>query len=93
MNQGDVPDLELPFKVENDTEHRIVSDAEWLRGASWGDPRPGHPEGAVVHHVAEVLTNVDRYSGPGEERRRLRIVGLTHDIVQASGRSFQASGR
>jgi hypothetical protein len=48
-----------------------------------GDPRPGHPEGAVVHHVAEVLTNVDRYNGPGEERRRLRIVGSTHDTCSS----------
>lgn len=47
-----------------------------------GDPRPGHPEGAVVHHVAEVLTNVDRYNGPGEERQRLRIVGSTHDTFK-----------
>ena len=57
MTDPGVGSNDLPFDIENDTERRIVTDDEWRRGAAWGVPRPGHPEGAVVHHVAEVLAN------------------------------------
>jgi hypothetical protein len=70
---------DLPFDTENDTERRIVTDDKWRRGAAWGVPRPGHPEGAVVHHVAEVLANVDRYRASDDERPWMRLIALTHD--------------
>ena len=45
---------------ETDVERAIIADSAWLEGASWGDPRPGHPEGTVASHVADVLRNIDR---------------------------------
>jgi hypothetical protein len=72
----------LPFAVETDLETEICADPIWREGAEWGAPRPGHPEGAVKHHIAEVLANVDRYATDAEQRRRLRVIALTHDTFK-----------
>lgn len=71
--------LTLPFNLENDVERRIAADPEWQRGVEWGTPRRGHPEGAVKHHIADVLANVDREAAGEQERRRLRLAALVHD--------------
>ena len=42
----------LPFELETALERRIAAEPEWREGVEWGQPRPGHPEGAVKHHVA-----------------------------------------
>jgi hypothetical protein len=81
MDDGTGP-VALPFEVENDTEARMRADPDWIAGAEWGDPRPGHPEGAAKFHVAEVLANVDRYAVNPEDRRRLRIAAITHDTFK-----------
>ena len=60
----------------------MVYDEEWIEGAAWGDPRPGHPEGIVAVHVAEVLGNIDAVATDDEDRRRLRFVALTHDTFK-----------
>lgn len=70
---------DLPFALETDVERDIASNAEWRAGIEWGEPRSGHPEGAVMWHVAEVLANVDRLDIDAEARRRLRIAALVHD--------------
>lgn len=72
----------LPFVVETDIERAICADPGWRVGADWGEPRPGHPEGGVKHHIAEVLANVDRYATGPEQRARLRVVALTHDTFK-----------
>jgi hypothetical protein len=74
--------MNLPFEIENDAENRITSDPEWQDGAQWGEPRPGHPEGAVAAHIAEVLRNVDRYAIDRDDRYRLRLVALVHDTFK-----------
>ncbi len=68
--------------AEDETERRILSDDEWIEGAAWGEPRPGHPEGMVAGHVAEVLANVDGVALDDEDRRRLRFVALVHDTFK-----------
>ncbi len=72
----------LPFPLEGELEERIAADPEWQRGAEWGDPRPGHPEGAVKFHIAEVLANVERYAETAADRSRLRLIALTHDTFK-----------
>lgn len=67
---------------ETDLERSIVADPEWREGAAWGDPRPGHPEGAVVAHVEEVLANVDEVALDPRDRERLRFVALIHDTFK-----------
>ena len=72
----------LPFNPESDVERAICSDPIWREGAEWGKPRPGHPEGAVKHHIGEVLANVDRYARNPKQRARLRVIALTHDTFK-----------
>ncbi len=71
--------MDLPFELETELEHRIAADPEWQKGVEWGTARRGHPEGAVKHHIAQVLANVEREATSPEERRRLRLAALVHD--------------
>jgi hypothetical protein len=71
--------MSLPFELETDVERAIAADPEWREGVEWGVARRGHPEGAVKHHVADVLRNVDREATSPDERRRLRLAALAHD--------------
>lgn len=73
---------ELPFKLETDLEVEICADPVWQKGAVWGRPRPGHPEGQVRYHLVEVLANVERYATSPEERRDLRLIALIHDTLK-----------
>ena len=67
---------------ENELERRIVADPQWQEGAAWGQPRPGHPEGAVAAHIEQVLANIDREALDVADRRRLRFVALVHDTFK-----------
>ena len=72
----------MAIEPETERERRIVEDSEWLTGAAWGDPRPGHPEGEVRAHIEEVLANVDRVALDPSDRERLRFVALIHDTFK-----------
>ncbi len=74
--------MELPFQLETDLERKIAADPEWQEGVLWGWPRPGHNEGQVMYHIADVLTNVDRFASTEEERRKLRLIALIHDTLK-----------
>lgn len=73
---------QLPFGLETDVERQLTADASWQRGAWWGAPRSGHPEGAVAYHIAEVLANVDRFYPASPDRNRLRLIALAHDTFK-----------
>jgi hypothetical protein len=64
------------FTCESELERRALREPELLRGLAWGGPRPGHPEGRVGEHVAEILRLVDPAS---PYRADLRFVALVHD--------------
>jgi hypothetical protein len=74
--------MELPFKLETNLERKIAADPEWQEGVAWGWPRPGHHEGQVMYHIADVLANVDRFASTAEERRKLRLIALIHDTLK-----------
>lgn len=74
--------MNLPFHPETDLERAVCADPEWQAGAAWGRPRPGHPEGQVAAHVADVLANVERLASNPEERARLRFVAIIHDAFK-----------
>jgi hypothetical protein len=74
--------VELPFELETELERRIVADPEWQEGAAWGEPRPGHWEGSVSAHIAEVLRNIDEDGAESAERERLRLIALVHDTFK-----------
>lgn len=70
------------LQPETSLEQDIISSTEWIEGASWGEPRPGHPEGAVIFHILEVLGNVDNLYGNSPLREKLRIISIIHDTFK-----------
>ena len=69
-------------KPENGIETAIVSNADFIEGASYGKPRSGHPEGKVIYHVKEVLDNIDKWYDEDEDRTDLRLIALVHDTFK-----------
>jgi len=69
-------------KPENGIETAIVSDANFIEGASYGKPRRGHPEGQVIYHIKEVLENIDKFYSDDEDREALRFIALIHDTFK-----------
>jgi hypothetical protein len=63
----------------------MVSDSRYLRNLDWGGPRPGHPEGSVRAHIAELENNLaalrDRVSDV--EYWKLRLLIHSHDTFKA----------
>ena len=74
--------MSLPFEPVSDLESRLVGDPDFLAGADFGKPRPGHPEGAVKWHIAEVLANVDRWYSESPLYSDLRLIALVHDTFK-----------
>lgn len=60
-----------------------MDDPEWQEGLRWGRPRPGHPEGSVLAHVRDVLSNVEHVADSPEQRARLRLIALVHDTFKS----------
>jgi len=67
---------------KNGIETAICNDAEFIRGASYGKPRRGHPEGQVIYHIKEVLANIDKFYGEDTDRDDLRVIALLHDTFK-----------
>jgi hypothetical protein len=65
------------FEPETALERELASDLALLRGLAWGRPRPGHPEGSVGLHVADILAAISE--PPGRRRDELRFLALVHD--------------
>jgi HD domain len=72
-------DLILP---ETALEEQLLQTPEFNKGLSWGKPRYGHPEGAVIYHIVEVLENIERLMLNPIERETLRLVALVHDTFK-----------
>jgi hypothetical protein len=74
-----VAELLPGFVPENELELRVLAEPDLLTGLAWGEPRAGHPEGAVAHHVADLLATLDGWGEPPERRSALRFIALVHD--------------
>ena len=70
------------IKPESGLETRIISDPEFITGAMYGKPRRGHPEGAVIYHIGEVLANIDKYHSDDPDRDALRLIAIVHDTFK-----------
>lgn len=82
------------LKPESALETALLATPEFQQGLSWGLPRFGHPEGAVVLHVREVLANIDRLPGlSAADRTALRLIAYAHDTFKyAEDRSRPRNG-
>ncbi|MEA2424675.1 MAG: hypothetical protein QOH13_1085 [Thermoleophilaceae bacterium] len=86
MDEVDAADLIPGFEPENELERRLAESPELQRGLAWGEPRAGHPEGAVGTHVAHLLEALDRCGETGERRELLRFITLVHDAFKSQVR-------
>lgn len=79
-----IPLVNKTLQAENEMERAILNDPLWIKGAFWGEPRRGHPEGKIIYHIAEVLENVDKICANhfSEYRAALRLITLLHDTFK-----------
>ena len=63
----------------------IQCDPRYRRNLDWGIPRPGHPEGPIHAHIADLERNVDRLRSRLSETDawRLRVLIHVHDTFKA----------
>lgn len=68
----------------DETLRAIQDDPRYQRNLDWGEPRPGHPEGTVRAHIAELERNLDRLRPrlTDEECGKLRLLIHTHDTFK-----------
>lgn len=76
------------FRAETGLERRVTEDRALLEGLAWGEPRDGHPEGAVGSHVADLLAALDRDGPGGEDRAVLRFIAIVHDAFKYKVREW-----
>jgi len=72
----------LEKRLENKYEKEVFQDPEFQEGLRHGKPRKGHPEGEVIHHIHEVLDNVDKFYKYSPLRENLRYIALIHDTFK-----------
>ena len=63
----------------------ISRDARYQRNLDWGEVRPGHPEGTIRAHIADLERNLDRLRAKLSEMDywRLKVLVHTHDTFKA----------
>ncbi len=66
------------IQPETHMEEAIINDEDFIQGVLYGKPRPGHPEGEVLAHIAEVLANVEKYAS-NDDLLPLRLIAIIHD--------------
>ncbi|MGB0862264.1 MAG: hypothetical protein ACPG19_00735 [Saprospiraceae bacterium] len=74
--------IEKIIRPETKLEKRIINESVIRQGMLWGKPRRGHPEGAVINHIQEVLTNVENLNVEASLREQLRLVTILHDTFK-----------
>ena len=67
------------FEPENELERALARDPTLAEGLAWGEPRAGHPEGAVGEHVGDLLRTLECWHKPEPLRSELRFIALVHD--------------
>lgn len=73
------------MSIEQNLLENIVADPRYLSNLDWGQARPGHPEGTVRAHIAELEQNLEslRSKLTAEECAKLKILIHTHDTFKA----------
>jgi len=63
----------------------ITSDPRYLANLDWGEPRPGHPEGIIRAHIAELESNLAtlRPMLADDEYWKLKLLIHCHDTFKA----------
>jgi hypothetical protein len=64
----------------------ILADPQYLKNIEYGEPRPGHPEGKVKFHIAELEANLEKMRDHGiseEQYWKLKFLIHVHDTFKA----------
>jgi hypothetical protein len=77
-----VDELVPGFRPESQLEEALARDPELRAGWAWGQPRRGHPEGAVGAHVGHLLETLDEWGEREPLRSELRFIALVHDSLK-----------
>jgi hypothetical protein len=66
----------------------ITSDPRYQRNLDWGEVRPGHPEGTIRAHIAELDRNLEQMRAKVSEPDywRLKVLVHTHDTFKAEAK-------
>ena len=71
------------LQPETALEKQLIDNIDIQKGMLWGEPRKGHPEGAVYIHIKEVLANIDKLTIDNRTRKQLRLIAFTHDTFKS----------
>ncbi len=65
--------------------NRLVEDTCYQANLDWGKPRPGHPEGTIRAHIAELEENLEKLRPKlcDQQYWKLKILIHTHDTFKA----------
>src|SRR5690242_5079879 len=63
----------------------VLNDSRYKKNLDWGEARPGHPEGTVRAHLAEIEPNLEalRPKLTDEDYWKLKLLVHTHDSFKA----------
>ncbi|MCE9528528.1 MAG: hypothetical protein K8R36_20990 [Planctomycetales bacterium] len=66
----------------------ITADPRYLKNLDWGEARPGHPEGTVRAHIAEIEPNLEalRPKLTDDEYWKLKMLIHTHDSFKGESK-------
>ena len=66
----------------------VTHDARYARNIDWGEPRPGHPEGPIRAHIAELERNALAFRSrlPESDFWKLRVLIHVHDTFKGHAR-------
>jgi hypothetical protein len=66
----------------------ILADPRYQTNLGWGEARPGHPEGTVRAHIAEIERNLEALRGKvsDEDYWKLKLLIHTHDSFKAEAK-------
>ena len=67
----------------------VTTDPQYLANLDWGEARPGHPEGTVRAHIAEIEPNLERLRSKltEDDYWKLKLLIHTHDSFKAESKA------
>lgn len=67
-----------------DIFERMIRDPRYLARLDWGTPRPGHPEGTIRAHIAELERNLEKLRSrlSPEDYWKLKLLIHVHDTFK-----------
>jgi hypothetical protein len=69
-----------------DIIEKIIADPRYQKNIEYGEPRSGHPEGKVKHHIVELEENLEKLAIHGisdEQYWKLKFLIHVHDTFKA----------